>query len=360
MATVARLPVLAAALASILGGWLVLGATTPILRAQSDPSVMGAWSALQGWPIVSVHASLLPTGKVVFYPYSDDPHLWDPSSGSIVAATKVGYNIFCSGLTLLADGRLFVGGGHISNNVGLNDASIYNGVTNTWSREPDMNAGRWYPTTTTLADGSVLIVSGDIDTTVHANPLPQVWTNGVWRDLNTAQLQMSLYPFMLLAPNGKVFNAGPQQTSRWLDTTGTGAWTTGPQSTGGFRSYGSAVMYEPGKVLIVGGNDPPRATAEKIDLESSQSNLATGGNHGQRTPPAQCHSASRRDRTRDRREQRCRVQHPQRCRVHGRAVGSRATAAKRVYHARQRYSLSGLSLDCPAAAGRPRTVVWRR
>jgi hypothetical protein len=232
--------------------------------------VTGVWSTVQTWPIVAVHASLLPTGNVVFYPYSDDPRLWDPSNGSIVAAAKVGYNIFCSGLTLLADGRLFVGGGHISNNVGLNDASIYDGVKNTWSREPDMNAGRWYPTTTTLADGSVLVVSGDIDTTVHANPLPQVWTNGVWRDLSTAQLQVALYPFMLLAPNGKVFNPGPQQTSRWLDTTGTGAWTNGPASTGGFRSYGTAVMYEPGKVLIVGGNDPPRATAEKIDL-----NLAT-------------------------------------------------------------------------------------
>jgi hypothetical protein len=266
MAKLARPPVLAAASASILAGWLVLGPTAPIMRAQSDPSVTGAWSTVQAWPIVSIHASLLPTGKVVFYPYSDDPRLWDPSNGSIVAATKVGYNIFCSGLTLLADGRLFVGGGHISNSVGLNHASRYDGVTNTWSREPDMNAGRWYPTTTTLADGSVLVVSGDIDTTVHANPLPQVWTNGVWRDLSTAQLQISLYPFMLLAPNGKVFNAGPQQTSRWLDTAGTGAWTNGPPSAGGFRSYGSAVMYEPGKVLIVGGNDPPRATAEKIDL----------------------------------------------------------------------------------------------
>ena len=266
MAKVARPPVLAAALASIVTGWFVLGPTVPVIRAQSDPSVTGAWSAVHAWPIVSVHAALLPTGKVLFYPYSDDPRLWDPSNGSIVTATPVGYNIFCSGLTLLADGRLFVGGGHISNNVGLNDASLYDGVTNQWSREPDMNAGRWYPTTTTLADGSVLIVSGDIDTTVHANPLPQVWTNGVWRDLSSAQLQVALYPFMVLAPNGKVFNPGPQQTSRWLDTTGAGAWTNGPASTGGFRSYGTAVMYEPGKVLIVGGNDPPRATAEKIDL----------------------------------------------------------------------------------------------
>ncbi len=326
MAKVARPVTLAAALGSILAGWWMLDPTGPILRAQSDPSVTGAWSAVQQWPFVSVHAALLQTGKVIFYPYSDDPRLWDPSNESIVAATKVGYNIFCTGLTLLADGRLFVGGGHISNNVGLNDASIYDGVTNTWSREPDMNAGRWYPTTTTLADGSVLVVSGDIDTSVHANPLPQVWTNGVWRDLNTAQLQLPLYPFMLLMPNGNVFNAGPQQNSRVLDTTGTGTWFNGPASTGGNRSYGSAVMYEAGKVLIVGGNDPPRATAEKIDLNlppprawqpagtmasaRRQLNatvlpdgtvLVTGGSNA-----AGFNNASR-------------------CRVHGRAVGSRET-----------------------------------
>ena len=233
MAKVARPPVLAAALVSTAAVWWLMGAGAPIVRAQSDPSLTGEWSAVQTWPIVSVHASLLPTGKVIFYPYSDDARLWDPSTGSIVAAARVGYNIFCSGLTLLADGKLFVGGGHISNKVGLNDASIYDPQTNTWARQPDMNAGRWYPTTTTLADGSVLVVSGDIDTTVGVNRLPQVWTNGAWRDLTTAQISLPLYPFMLLAPDGRVFNAGPQQTSRYLNTSGTGAWTNGPTSTGG-------------------------------------------------------------------------------------------------------------------------------
>ena len=266
MAIVARPPVLAAALVSTAAVWWLMGAGVPIVRAQSDPSLTGEWSAVQTWPIVSVHASLLPTGKVIFYPYSDDPRLWDPSTGSIVAAARVGYNIFCTGLTLLADGKLFVGGGHISNNVGLNDASIYDPQANTWARQPDMNAGRWYPTTTTLADGSVLVASGDIDKTVGLNRLPQVWTSGAWRDLTTAQISQPLYPFMLLAPDGRVFNAGPQQISRYLNTSGTGAWRNGPSSTGGSRSYGSAVMYEPGKVLIVGGDDPPRASAEKIDL----------------------------------------------------------------------------------------------
>ena len=212
MAKVARPPVLAAALVSTVAVWWFIGAGTSFVRAQSDPSLTGEWSAVQTWPSVSVHASLLPTGKVIFYSYSDDARLWDPSTGSIVAAAPAGYNIFCSGLTLLADGKLFLAGGHISNNVGLNDATIYDPQANTWARQPDMNAGRWYPTTTTLADGSVLVVSGDIDTTVGVNRLPQVWTNGAWRDLTTAQISQPLYPFMFLAPDGRVFNAGPQRT----------------------------------------------------------------------------------------------------------------------------------------------------
>ena len=88
-----------------------MGPAASIMDAQSDPSVTGAWSAVQIWPIVSVHAALLPTGNVIFFSYADDPRLWDPANGSIIAAAKAGYNIFCSGLTLLADGRLFVGGG---------------------------------------------------------------------------------------------------------------------------------------------------------------------------------------------------------------------------------------------------------
>jgi hypothetical protein len=234
-----------------------------------DPAQVGSWSALQTWPDAAVHAALLPTGSVMFYAYADDPYQWNPLTSAFTATTKFGYNPFCSGLTLLANGSLFVAGGHISNNVGLADVSIYDPVRGTWSRQPDMNAGRWYPTTTTLADASVLVVSGDIDSTVGVNRLPQVWTDGSWRDLTDAQLQTELYPMMLMAPDGRVFNAGPQQTARYIDTSGTGRWTDGASSTGGFRSYGTAVMYEPGKVLIVGGADPPIASAEKIDLNQS-------------------------------------------------------------------------------------------
>jgi len=67
-----------------------------------------------------------------------------------------------------------------------------------------------------------------------------------------------------------VFVSGPSITTRYLDTTGTGAWTTvGDHIFQGIRDYDSMVMYEPGKVLVAGGSDPPTNTAEVIDLNAS-------------------------------------------------------------------------------------------
>jgi hypothetical protein len=214
------------------------------------------------------------------YESADFPQLWDPVTATITPAARAGYNIFCTGFSFLPDGRLFVVGGHISDNVGLSYASVYNPFTDTWTRVANMNAGRWYPTTTTLANGDVLTVSGMADTTVGMNLLPQVWqtASGSWRNLTNAQLQLPYYPYMFLAPNGRVFNAGPNQTTRYLDTSGSGAWTVVGNNRYGSRNWGSAVMYEPGKVLIVGGITGdfyssgsavfPTATAEAIDLNA--------------------------------------------------------------------------------------------
>jgi hypothetical protein len=75
---------------------------------------------------------------------------------------------------------------------------------------------------------------------------------------------------MFVAPDGRVFYAGEEQQSRYLDVTGTGSWTDGPlRRFGRRRDYGSAVMYEPGKILYAGGGDPPTRTAEIIDLNSA-------------------------------------------------------------------------------------------
>nr|WP_305260034.1 glyoxal oxidase [Nitrosomonas sp.] len=114
-----------------------------------------------------------------------------------------------------------------------------------------------------------MTISGDIDTIVGINPLPQVFqvSTGTWRDLTSAQLLLDDYPRMFLAPNGKIFYASASATTRYLDTSGTGAWSYVATRAGGYRDYGSAVMYAPGKILVVGGgSSPPKNTAEVIDL----------------------------------------------------------------------------------------------
>jgi hypothetical protein len=248
------------------------------------PEVVGQWSSLQSWPCnssgwVPTHAMLLPNGKVFYLSSYNDgalPRIWDPATNGVTTTATPGYNLFCAGHSMMADGKLFITGGHIDNFIGFAHASTYNPFTNTWTRAPDMNAGRWYPTNTTLANGDVLVVSGNTTSAGAFDKLPQVFQAGskTWRSLTSAVLQQPLYPYMYLAPNGKVFAAGPNTATRYLSTSGTGAWSSVATSHFGTRDYGSSVMYSPGKVLIVGGGGSsagtqPTATAEIIDLNSA-------------------------------------------------------------------------------------------
>lgn len=265
---------------TLLPGLLTAALTLPGgAKAQEvppdDPSLIGDWSSVKEWPVVPITMMMLPTGKVMFFPgwdgSGDDPRLWNPATDKIEELPKVGYDIFCSGHSFLADGRLLVTGGHIDNDVGLAYASIYDPFKNSWTRLPDMNAGRWYPTNTTLANGDVLVVGGNIDLEVGINMLPQVFeaATNTWRDLKDAELELPYYPFMFLAPNGKVFYAGPTTNTQYLNTEKTGEWTDVARSIFGYRDYGSAVLYETGKILLAGGHDVPTNTAELIDLNQS-------------------------------------------------------------------------------------------
>lgn len=43
-----------------------------------------------------------------------------------------------------------------------------------------MNAGRWYPTNTTLASGNVQVLAGTTTGYGNVNLLPQVWQMALW------------------------------------------------------------------------------------------------------------------------------------------------------------------------------------
>jgi hypothetical protein len=231
----------------------------------------GEWSSTFQTPVVGIHVHLLPTGKVLFWGDRGDAQLWDPANpGAGFAALGKTYRIFCSGHTFLPDGRLLITGGTISGTQGDPRAVIFDPLTNGWSATGSMAQGRYYPTTTVLPNGEILAISGSDETSTPVG-IPEVGNGSTWRRLANAGLSIPnpYYPAMFVAPNGNVFLAGFQATTRYLSTAGSGGWTTVGNRVVADRRLGSAVMYAPGKILYAGGGDPPTNSAEVIDLNQA-------------------------------------------------------------------------------------------
>jgi galactose oxidase-like protein len=250
---------------------LSCGAASPsfAVAALGVPASAGQWSAPFAWPNVAVHLSLLPTGKVLSFGLSGTPQVWDPITGRFISVPTPAV-IFCSGHAFLPDGRLLISGGNNDRNVaanGIADNTIFNPTTLSFSRSVRMRRGRWYPTTTMLANGDMVILSGKDEVGVTVRE-PEVWSKGALRVLTTAGLSLPLYPRSFLVPNGKIFVTAESQSTRYLDPTGTGSWTSGPTRRYGARDYGAAVMYDDGKILSVGGGRTTN-TAEIINLNSA-------------------------------------------------------------------------------------------
>ncbi|HKU62593.1 MAG TPA: galactose oxidase-like domain-containing protein [Gemmatimonadales bacterium] len=240
----------------------------------SAAAIQGKWGSPIATNILAVHAHVLPNGKVFFWGRMGEARLWDPAhpSAGFVDVTKL-YQLYCTGHTFLPDGRLLIVGGAISttgNPKGDSRGTIYNPATNTFTAATPMAQGRYYPTLTMLPNGQVLAFSGS-DQTGAPVTIPEVGDGVTWRRLTGAPLSIPnpYYPAMFLAPNGKVFLAGFPATSRYLSTAGTGSWATVATRKVADRTMGSAVMYAPGKILYVGGGDPPTNSAEVIDLNQA-------------------------------------------------------------------------------------------
>jgi Domain of unknown function (DUF1929) len=275
---------------ALVGAGLALGG---VGRAAAAPEDVGQWSSVYDWPAVAIHLHLLHDGRILSWADDNiDPDYRGadftetfvsviPSGGAPSRHTQINNtktNMFCAGHAFLPNGRLLVVGGHEgAQYYGAADLTIFDPATGTWARRDDapMNAGRWYAGVLPVGNGEVLVLSGTMDPDKTLNELPQVWKTGAggWRDLTTARLKLPYYPYLFLAPDGRVFYAGHQQRTRFLDTRGTGKWTLGPLHKyvgNNGRQYGSAVQYGHGKILFAGGDySTPTATAEVIDLTAS-------------------------------------------------------------------------------------------
>ncbi len=257
LALVAAAPVLAIAGAS--------GATA----AGSTPADIGQWAAPFDWPNVAVHSMLEPNGNVLTIDaWEDAPnkqYVWNPTTNVFTLAAYA-RNLFCSGHTQIGGGKTLIVGGNDSANNGLNDTTIFDPASNTWTRGPDMSVARWYPTATQLADGRVFVFAGDTinasgPAVPHAfksssiNSLPEVYnpTTNSWQALTNARLTSPLYPALFTLTDGRIVNVGPDTVTRTITP---GTWTWNTVATSSFDG-GSAVMYRPDKIMKSGSYADP-------------------------------------------------------------------------------------------------------
>jgi hypothetical protein len=257
-------------------------ATTPLTAVAPPPSAQatladapsdsGEWGPLLDWGVQAKHMIQLSTGKVLVWSTGDNARVWDPTTGTFTLAPATFGDLHCAGQATLADGRVIVvGGQNVSPHNGTNITSLFDPITQTWTRGADMTDLRWYATATTLANGEVLASSGDAPDGTRST-IPEVYdpVTNTWRRLTTAYRSQGLYPFMFVLPNGKPYEAGSTTNTAYLDPSGTGNWTPGPTGLWATSGYSeSQAMYRPGKILRAGGGDPAIARTAVIDMNAA-------------------------------------------------------------------------------------------
>jgi hypothetical protein len=231
------------------------------IALSTSSAEVGQWSQPFDWPIVAIHMMLLPSGRVLAIGRTGTPQIWDPATGGFTPVPSPA-TLFCSGHVLLSDGQVLVAGGHISDGRGLPNITLFSDAGG-WTSSAPMARGRWYPTATTMGNGDVVITAGTNEDSLYVT-IPEVWSNGSIRQLTGAKQPLPWYPRAFLAPDGTLFVAGPTGT-RFLSVAGEGSWRGAPPRLYGYRDYGSAVMYDDGKILYAGGGNTTN-TAEVIDL----------------------------------------------------------------------------------------------
>ncbi|MDH4472915.1 MAG: galactose oxidase early set domain-containing protein [Fluviicola sp.] len=278
--------------------------------------------------ILAIHAVLLPTGSKgqvlimggdehnfdqagrdetpATVTNVDNSRIYDVASKNITYISSPTTDIFCSGHAFLGDGRLLIGGGteswelggdvgpggghdHSLGQFGGHQACwVFNYIRKTWERVSDFNfdnsfdktgGGRWYPTLVSLSNGDVMAFSGHPSRRSdhwHNNDIPERYslTGNNWQWIKPTDSEITFYPRVHLLKGGKLFICSVEDgTSRLYDaTTGDfGASITGPTD-GLYTGWDNSSVLLPllpaenhkPIVLMTNGNQPI-----KIDLSDS-------------------------------------------------------------------------------------------
>ena len=242
---------------------------------------MGMWGPLYDWPLVAVHAVLLPDGQVLSYGSRADGtqtgrfevDVWDnlgtPASGHLLLPNNTGTDLFCSAQLLLppvsasSPASVFIAGGDNwtgrgTTNSGNNNSNLFtpnpgNVASSSLVQGNNMTRARWYASATTLIDGQTYVQGGSGGTD---RPELRDATGGfrVLSGADTSALQF-MYPRNHVLPDGRLFGYDSNGAMYFVNTGGNGSLVRAGNFAGQYGSADAAsAMFQPGRILQFGGN----------------------------------------------------------------------------------------------------------
>jgi uncharacterized protein (TIGR03437 family) len=264
-----------------------------------DPET-GAWTTAGNLSVerAAATATLLADGRVLVAGGADSnwepvssAELYNPATGVWSPAGSMISARYSHVATLLADNRVLVFAGYLGN--GLRSAELYDPATGSWRITSDPVAAPVYTTGTLLPNGKVLVIGGasdeddrcsGVDNAELYDPLTEVWQP-------TGSLNVGrAYSTVTVLPNAKVLvAAGLDSACRPIDSAELydpviGNWSaTG--SLHAVRAGHTATLLANGQVLVVGGdsagtsaelfeNSTPRVTSVSAASFSADRMLA--------------------------------------------------------------------------------------
>jgi galactose oxidase len=272
------------------------------LTIPANAPTQGMWSASFAWPLIGLHLSVLPDGQILSYgtPLGQSVQdgrtfdRWNPLTANVAQGhTTIGNSAnvdsFCAAGILQTGGAMLVSGGDSNASAGnlSKNSTVFNYTVNTATTQSSALAqNRWYGSFIKLADGRTLMTGGGLPYVVNAyqNPsgnlnnvsmTPEVWNpaTATWssltgisvsnggRDAFGPDFNRWWYPRNWVAPNGQVFGISAEKM--WfLNPAGSGSITFVANFKTGYSEAtrpnigptSTAVMYDVGKILQVGGN----------------------------------------------------------------------------------------------------------
>jgi hypothetical protein len=196
----------------------------------------------------------LKNNNLLFFQDGATPTVWDYLNNKFTNIPTT-VDLWCSGQTALADGRILMAGGFGggSSQFGISSAEIFDPTNNSWTTLPNMAYSRWYPTVTPLSDGRAIVTAG-WQTTSHSNAgVPEIYNPATnkWTSMTTANNPFETYPFIYMLSDGRLIHVGGSEyaTDTEVLDLNTQTWSVLDAR---LIDGGSSSMYFPGKIMKAG------------------------------------------------------------------------------------------------------------